>query len=719
MFPGVLGCSLIALGAIAPQSSGSADPAAAAVERWRAHYAAVERELAAREPEGLDAARRAARAELIASLAAYRERGEFTRQERADVLVPQFVDAEGRLCAVAELLHASGNDALVRRVHAEANDAWIAELAGDRAFLDWLDAHGLTLLEAARIQTPANTRGPGDSAGPADDLSPPKDEPADRPGSTPAPTLGPGAPPTVFGAPSIVSAASDSAASEAWWMWWEFNKLTYLGVRGMETRLGLSASPADIAQMTDPLRATRLPLLTRLLGDTNAQVRASAALALGRVAREHAVEPLIAALADPASQVREHALLGLGASGTSEGARVLLAVLEHGGRVRDDGEPVSPRAVPLAILALAIGRRAGMEPGVAQSVALFAPRSPASGRDAALWAACLFHRLAPDPATEALALELLADDDASRIVRAGAIEALGASTDPAVLARLQDQLFGRDLELRRSAALTLGQSPQALATSALLTAGELESEPLTRGFVLLALGMRGGVAARDLLLDALRKGPIAGEPWAALALGIHARTSGDPAIASALLEAVPHARNEDSRPALLVALGLAREPRAAALARRTLADGRSPRERGYAATALALLGDDASRDFLRLQLAVERSGFVRATIAQALSTLGDATDVPSLDVALTRLADPVQQAVTAASLGLLGEPSALAVLERRSDASEAPALLRATALDALGVLLERGVPMVLPEVSRGANYALYEDLAYELFHLTL
>jgi hypothetical protein len=93
--------------------------------------------------------------------------------------------------------------------------------------------------------------------------------------------------------------------------------------------------------------------------------------------------------------------------------------------------------------------------------------------------------------------------------------------------------------------------------------------------------------------------------------------------------------------------------------------------------------------------------------------------VPSLDVALTRLADPVQQAVTAASLGLLGEPSALAVLERRSDASEAPALLRATALDALGVLLERGVPMVLPEVSRGANYALYEDLAYELFHLTL
>ena len=35
------------------------------------------------------------------------------------------------------------------------------------------------------------------------------------------------------------------------------------------------------------------------------------------------------------------------------------------------------------------------------------------------------------------------------------------------------------------------------------------------------------------------------------------------------------------------------------------------------------------------------------------------------------------------------------------------------------VLLERDEPLVLPEVSRRANYALYEDWVFDLFQLAL
>src|SRR5262249_55713242 len=144
------------------------------IERWRAHYAAVERELRAGQPAELSPERCAARERALEALALYRERGEFTQQGFAPGgLVPQFVDRAGRRCAVAELLHASGRDDWVDRVHREHNQAWIADLARDADFSAWLERNGLTLFEAARIQTPA-----GDYRGPAD-TAPPSGVPAD------------------------------------------------------------------------------------------------------------------------------------------------------------------------------------------------------------------------------------------------------------------------------------------------------------------------------------------------------------------------------------------------------------------------------------------------------------------------------------------------------------------------------------------------------------
>lgn len=695
------------------------------VARWRAHYAAVERELAEACPAELSPQQRAARSGALDVLAAYRERGAFTRQElEPGALVPQFVDRAGRRCAVAELLHADGRDALVERVRVTHNTAWVSELAADAEFRAWLAHSGFSLADAARIQTPAygGYCGPCDSVPPGgvterpEDSGPRKERPSAPTGSPPS---APGALPQT----TTSFATEERRPEDAWWTWWELNKLEYLDEYGLEQRLERDAgrTSAEVAQMTEPLRAARQRLLFEELHSADAQIRAAAALASGRIARAAAVEPLSALLSDSSQRVREHALFGLGASGSSAGAHLLLGLLERGGRSfgnQDELELVTPRALPLAILALAVGRRAGMDPGVASAVALLAPRVEEAQRPRALWAACLFQRIAPDPALEALCLRLAGEREQVDAVRAAALEALGTSTDPRALARLQDALFGRELELRRSAALALGRSPQAAATGALLTAHDLEAEPLARGFVLLSLGLRGGPLARDVLLETLAHGSLASEPWAALGLGLHARVSRDPSIVRALLAAAPVVRNEDSRPAVLLALGLAQEPRAAALARAALEHGASPRERGYAATTLALLGGAANRAWLRERFALERSGFVRASLAQGLAVLGDASDVPTLFAALRGLAERDLQAVTAAALGQLGSAAALSGLDELVVSGDS-ALVRATALDALGVLLERGEPLVLPDASRGANFALYEDWAFELFLLAL
>ena len=123
------------------------------VERIQAHLAEVERELLARDISDLTPSQRAARAARIAELRAYRERGVFPHNhDFAGERVPYFVDEHGTLCAMAHLIAESGSSDLVARVAATANNARVPELAGDSALVAWLDANGMTLAEAARVQ---------------------------------------------------------------------------------------------------------------------------------------------------------------------------------------------------------------------------------------------------------------------------------------------------------------------------------------------------------------------------------------------------------------------------------------------------------------------------------------------------------------------------------------------------------------------------------------
>jgi hypothetical protein len=124
------------------------------VARIRAHFDSVLAELDARDLSGLSADQRAARAALVETLREYRDRGAFPQNyDFPDRLVPYFVDRKtGVRCAMAHLIESTGRADIVGRVRSANNNVWVAELAGDTAFTAWLDASGLTLAEAARIQ---------------------------------------------------------------------------------------------------------------------------------------------------------------------------------------------------------------------------------------------------------------------------------------------------------------------------------------------------------------------------------------------------------------------------------------------------------------------------------------------------------------------------------------------------------------------------------------
>jgi hypothetical protein len=89
---------------------------------------------------------------LVEELCAYIEAGRFPVNRCSAAPTPIFVDEQGRRCAVAALMEATGDGALVEEVARSQNRARVRELVADPRFAAWLASHGLSAREAARIQ---------------------------------------------------------------------------------------------------------------------------------------------------------------------------------------------------------------------------------------------------------------------------------------------------------------------------------------------------------------------------------------------------------------------------------------------------------------------------------------------------------------------------------------------------------------------------------------
>ena len=149
--------SVVASETVSSRDGAARSPTASGeIARIHAHFDSVLRELDARPTAQLSPAQRKARLSLVSTLRGYNARGVFPRNyDYADAPTPYFVDrTTGTLCAVAFLLESTGRRDVVDRVARTDNNVWVAQLSPDSAFTSWLDTHGLTLDEAARIQVP-------------------------------------------------------------------------------------------------------------------------------------------------------------------------------------------------------------------------------------------------------------------------------------------------------------------------------------------------------------------------------------------------------------------------------------------------------------------------------------------------------------------------------------------------------------------------------------
>ena len=122
------------------------------VSRVREHLHGASALLALRDVSGLTGEQQRQRRENAERLLAYTAAARFPKNRRVPGRVPVFRDEDGTLCAVGALLWASGERALVDHIVATRNTATVAELTDEPGLAAWLDAHGLTLAEAARIQ---------------------------------------------------------------------------------------------------------------------------------------------------------------------------------------------------------------------------------------------------------------------------------------------------------------------------------------------------------------------------------------------------------------------------------------------------------------------------------------------------------------------------------------------------------------------------------------
>jgi hypothetical protein len=94
------------------------------------------------------------RAQQVERLHEYAAAGEFPHNTSVAPTLHMFRDANGRYCAVANLVHRDGRDDLVEATVHDQNDLAIADVH-DGPMMDWVLASGLTQEELVRVQMPA------------------------------------------------------------------------------------------------------------------------------------------------------------------------------------------------------------------------------------------------------------------------------------------------------------------------------------------------------------------------------------------------------------------------------------------------------------------------------------------------------------------------------------------------------------------------------------
>jgi HEAT repeat protein len=489
-----------------------------------------------------------------------------------------------------------------------------------------------------------------------------------------------------------------------WEMWWADNReaLVKFAERADArqsvalTPAGDGAVPTDAASKRAALaakaRGTVLPVLLRALEDTtDYDVRASAAIALGKAGDASASAPLRKlARNDRRDEVRRAAIVGLGLLGRIEELPFLTDVANDRSADADD------RGMAL----IAVGLLGGDE--AAQWLVAFTerPRVPDAKKteETELMADALAALGATGSPFAAGKLGRVADDTSVDLFfREHAVLALGRLRDRGSLPRLLKLLGHEEERLRRCAAAALGRvalGTDASAVSAMTGALGRERDAVARFFLVQSMGVVRAPAVASALRARLEDGPWADRAYVAIALG----AQGDVAAAPLLRKACKKENEESARAAIFTALGLLGDMEAVPLLESELGRGSSPgTHRGYAAFALGVMPSPASKDVLWKRLAEEEDPRVRADYEAALGFLGDERVKALLVKEMNDATSSFARCAAAACLGVLRRADAVPDLVAVVENPRADGIVRSIAIVALGQIVD---PCLVPKLAR-------------------
>jgi hypothetical protein len=553
-----------------------------------------------------------------------------------------------------------------------------------------------------------------------------------------------------------------------WQYWWEWNKDPYLRLKEA-VRAGKVVEGSDEAffaarhdTTADALRPTEDEVLQQIAPaleealerETQRDIASGCLVALGKIARSYpdydVVPRVLPHLRSHDQEIRETAALVLGIADRPAAATLLLALVRDDalGRELCGRSSVDERTRSFACYGLGLlGRSAplSLQHNVVSAL-LAVLRQDDLGRDLRVAAINALrvcgsgpeHSPGRDVLREGAVRELWEyyrgeQRPGHQVLRAHALPAIAAlvgrrsgdaagAHKAALLAELTAHPR-REAEVTQAAALALGMlcAPReadpadARYSDALRAtfAGSLDHQ--TRYFCLMALGAIGGRSNLDFLLTTLNEGTKAlVKPWAATALGELAfRAEGPDAkptrerIAGALRRELDRVRNDETRAAAAIGLGLCGDRDSAAALRDALREeGQRDELAGYLCVALALM--DARAAIPDLRAVVERASRRPELLRQAaiaLGKLGDKDAVPLL-VGMLHDEEPSFSKLSSVSvaLGLIGDRRSIAPLVALLRDREEPDVSRAFAAVALGGIADSSPLPWGTDIAVGVNY---------------
>ncbi|MBI1852380.1 MAG: HEAT repeat domain-containing protein [Planctomycetes bacterium] len=472
-------------------------------------------------------------------------------------------------------------------------------------------------------------------------------------------------------------------------------------------RSGGRSAPTRVALVPRAAADASISALLDALTDPSAEVRAAAAIAVGRAGDPFVRARLERSLSDSNDRVCASATLGLGMMGVNDEADALRHLLadDVAGRRLARRESVPTAARASAARALGFLRDASSSGAL---IAVLTGRGSGAQDDVALAALEALGSIDSDASTSAL-VGIASSGGQSDVRRASALESLGRRGARAGLPLAMRALRDGGRESARSAALALGRLVSSADSRVVAEIGVLaerhDRDPITRGIACLALGALGGRDAQEILGRVIQRDRSDAAQFSAIALGFLARTTTPTVTAmgetatSILLASMASAdqRGADFRAAVALALGLARAHDAEEELHVML---NSPgdklvRVRGSAAIALGLLGSHvAVPDIAAL---TRRCGIEQLPqCGVGLALLSRRQSAAEIEARLFSAETDVERVAAVATLGSIRSLDSVPVLVAAARDRSSSESLRSAAISALGRIVDaRTIPIVV------------------------